>query len=312
MISLLQYITEAKSKYPTEFEKYKKIAQFGEWENLKPKDFEYIYQICMKIEAPKNWMIYKPVIQYIHDGDLDSLEALSHAYYNEGDNKSLQKEAKKIDKAVDNIKLDSLVESLLVYSTIYFFNKLKPKKKLDNSYHNITLRTFWSDILYFSDYFTDKALEAARKEKLSKLPSNMKSWYNKCSDFCSAGSWRYTDLKPKDFNPDFFEACKEFDFTKIKDLNSDGQKITPVITELVHALFSDDKEKVKEAFDKYEQLRGPHMWWYQSDWVVSTSGGAEIAQAALLIGMSQYLKLGTNYWPDVTIDRIKEEIQKNK
>lgn len=312
MISLVQYITEAKSKCPPELEKYEKMARWGELEDLKPKDFEYIYQVCMKIEAPKNWVIYKPVIQYIHDGDLDSLETLSHAFYNDwkGD-KATQKEAKKIDKASDNIKLDSTVDELLIYSTSYFFNKLKPKKKLKDPYY-LTLRSFWQNILYFSDYFTDNAKEAARKEKLAKLPSNMRPWYDKCVDFCSAGSWRYTDLKPKDFDPEFFEACKEFDFTKIKDLNSDGQKITPIITELVHALFSDDKEKVEEVFDKYEQARGPHPWWYQSDWVVSTSGGSSIAQAALLIGMSQYLKLGTNYWPDVTIDRIKEEIKKKK
>lgn len=321
MISLSEYITinegRAKSLLPPELEKkYEDILWLGDYDELKPKDFEFIYKILMDAEILPAWDTCKPVFQAVHDGNLEALHAWGKADLGEGD-KEIIKETTKIRKAFQKLLstrkfADDSIGYLMNRTAAYFFNKLKPKEKIDLDNTN-ALSDIFTGMRDFSDYFTDKEKEAKKKEMLAKLPPIMRKWYDKCRSFVYAGGvWGDTKnptLKAMDFGQDFSDACKEFDFTKIKGLPGYVREdLLVAITDLVHALNKKDKEEIKKAFAKYKDTRGPEPWWYQSDLQRDDPGGV-IAQAALTINMAWFLGI-SNYWPDGTIETMEKYLDK--
>lgn len=151
--------------------------------------------------------------------------------------------------------------------------------------------------------------EAKANKSITSLPDNMKEWYDKCKNFCTAGAWNLTDpkLSTSDFDG-FLEAVKEFDFTQIKGLGKRSLKAAETINALVKALIDKNTEEVKSVFNEFSSTVSGN-YWFQSDLTRRDNGGY-IAEAALIIAMSHYLDHGKNWWKnsDMTIDQIKNKL----
>lgn len=160
---------------------------------------------------------------------------------------------------------------------------------------------------------TEYINEATKQNKdLTNLPDNMKEWYDKCKNFCTAGAWNLTDpkLSVSDFNG-LLEAAKEFDFTQIKGLDKRASDVCKHINDLVRALIDKDMSSIIKSFDAFSYYTRSNEYWFQSDLTRHDNGGY-IAEATLIISMANFLGHEKNWWKNsnLSTNKVKREMEK--